>query len=122
MSRIVHYEQRLKALFYKKSFTERINVTRPKISSIHEASRQLAKSHRLKKALEIILAFGNYMNKGQRGNANGFKIASLNKVRERCSAMFWLICNFGGFIFANGFKIALLNKVREMFCHVLANL
>lgn len=33
MSRIVHYEQRLKALCYKKKFTERITDIKPKVNS-----------------------------------------------------------------------------------------
>ena len=32
--------------------------------------------------LQLVLAFGNYMNKGQRGGAFGFRISSLNKLAD----------------------------------------
>lgn len=37
--------------------------------------------------LEVVLAFGNYMNKGQRGNAWGFKVSSLNKIADTKSSI-----------------------------------
>lgn len=36
-----------------------------------EASREVARSRRLRRLLEIVLALGNYMNRGARGNASG---------------------------------------------------
>ncbi|KAG9336836.1 hypothetical protein JZ751_003184 [Albula glossodonta] len=63
MSRIDHYQQRLQALFFKK------------------------KSKRLTQTLEVVLAFGNFMNKGQRGNAYGFKVSSLNKIADTKSSI-----------------------------------
>ena len=36
--------------------------------------------------LEIILAFGNYMNRGQRGNAVGFKLSSLTRIADTKSS------------------------------------
>ena len=36
--------------------------------------------------MEIVLAFGNYMNRGARGNASGFKISSLNKIMDTKSS------------------------------------
>ncbi|XP_076360416.1 disheveled-associated activator of morphogenesis 1-like isoform X3 [Tachypleus tridentatus] len=82
ISRVVHYEQRVKTLFYKKKFQERIMDCKPKIEAVVEASREVQRSKRLKKLLEVVLAFGNYMNKGQRGNAVGFRLASLNRVGD----------------------------------------
>lgn len=51
------------------------------------ASREVMKSGTLCQLLEIVLAFGNYMNKGQRGNAYGFKVASLNKIADTKSSI-----------------------------------
>ncbi|KAI2651918.1 Disheveled-associated activator of morphogenesis 1 [Labeo rohita] len=68
MSRINHYQQRLQSLYFKKKFAERIAEIKPKL-------------------LEVVLAFGNYMNKGQRGNAYGFKISSLNKIADTKSSI-----------------------------------
>lgn len=35
----------------------------------------------------MVLALGNYMNKGQRGNAYGFKVSSLNKIGDTKSSI-----------------------------------
>ncbi|XP_028967542.1 disheveled-associated activator of morphogenesis 1 [Galendromus occidentalis] len=80
VGKIVHYEQRLKTLCYKKTFKEKLNDIKPKIVAVTEASKDLQRSRRLRRLLELVLAFGNYMNRGDRGNACGFKIASLNKL------------------------------------------
>ncbi|XP_065661274.1 disheveled-associated activator of morphogenesis 2 isoform X3 [Hydra vulgaris] len=87
MSRIVHFEERLKALCYKKTFTERISEIKPKIQCIVSACRQLSRSKRLCTLLEIILCLGNYMNKGSRSNASGFKVISLNKIIDTKSSL-----------------------------------
>lgn len=47
-----------------------------------EASREVSRSRRLRKLLEIVLALGNYMNRGARGNAFGFRLQSLNKLAD----------------------------------------
>lgn len=51
-----------------------------------EASREVARSRRLRKILELVLAFGNYMNRGARGNASGFRLASLNRLADTKSS------------------------------------
>ncbi|XP_041469305.1 disheveled-associated activator of morphogenesis 1-A-like isoform X2 [Lytechinus variegatus] len=86
MSKIDHYEQRLKCLFFKKRFQERMSEVKPKVEALLKASREVGSSKRLKKILEIVLAFGNYMNRGARGNASGFKISSLNKIMDTKSS------------------------------------
>lgn len=51
------------------------------------ASKELIRSKRLRQLLEVVLAFGNYMNKGQRGSAYGFKVSSLNKIADTKSSI-----------------------------------
>ncbi|KAK7904009.1 hypothetical protein WMY93_016616 [Mugilogobius chulae] len=80
------YQQRLQSLYFKKKFAERLEEVKPKIKALNLASREVTKSSSLKHLLEIVLAFGNYMNKGQRGNAYGFKINSLNKIADTKSS------------------------------------
>ena len=46
----------------------------------------MQRSKRLRKMLELILAFGNYMNRGQRGNAVGFKLNSLTRIADTKSS------------------------------------
>ncbi|XP_037698801.1 disheveled-associated activator of morphogenesis 2 isoform X2 [Choloepus didactylus] len=87
MSRIDHYQQRLQALFFKKKFQERLAEAKPKVEAILLASRELIHSKRLKQMLEIVLAIGNFMNKGQRGGAYGFRVASLNKIADTKSSI-----------------------------------
>uniref|UniRef100_A0A4W6CF81 Dishevelled associated activator of morphosis 2 n=1 Tax=Lates calcarifer TaxID=8187 RepID=A0A4W6CF81_LATCA len=87
MSRIDHYQQRLQALFFKKKFAERLGETKPKVEAILNASKEVVRSKRLTQILEVVLAFGNFMNKGQRGNAYGFKVSSLNKIADTKSSI-----------------------------------
>lgn len=56
--RIPHYEQRLKSLHYKKRFMITVNDLSPRISSVMEASREVARSRKLRKLLELVLALG----------------------------------------------------------------
>uniref|UniRef100_A0A8C9DH75 Dishevelled associated activator of morphosis 2 n=1 Tax=Prolemur simus TaxID=1328070 RepID=A0A8C9DH75_PROSS len=85
--RIDHYQQRLQALFFKKKFQERLAEAKPKVEAILLASRELIRSKRLKQMLEVVLAIGNFMNKGQRGGAYGFRVASLNKIADTKSSI-----------------------------------
>lgn len=59
----------------------------PSPPAILLASRELIRSRRLKQMLEIVLAIGNFMNKGQRGGAYGFRVASLNKIADTKSSI-----------------------------------
>ncbi|KAK9956383.1 hypothetical protein ABG768_014119 [Culter alburnus] len=87
MSRISHYQQRLQSLYFKKKFAERIAEIKPKVEALAKASKEVLHSRNFKQLLEVVLAFGNYMNKGQRGNAYGFKISSLNKIADTKSSI-----------------------------------
>uniref|UniRef100_A0A8C4J689 Dishevelled associated activator of morphosis 1 n=1 Tax=Dromaius novaehollandiae TaxID=8790 RepID=A0A8C4J689_DRONO len=87
MSRINHYQQRLQSLYFKKKFAERVAEVKPKVEAIRAGSRAVLQSSSLQQLLEVVLAFGNYMNKGQRGNAFGFKISSLNKIADTKSSI-----------------------------------
>lgn len=56
-------------------------------SALTKASKEILHSRNLKQLLEVVLAFGNFMNKGQRGNAYGFKVSSLNKIADTKSSI-----------------------------------
>lgn len=58
----------------------------PRLTNVMEASREVARSRRLRKLLELVLALGNYMNRGARGNASGFRLASLNRLADTKSS------------------------------------
>uniref|UniRef100_H2TX70 Dishevelled associated activator of morphogenesis 1b n=1 Tax=Takifugu rubripes TaxID=31033 RepID=H2TX70_TAKRU len=87
MSRINHYQQRLQSLYFKKKFAERIAEIKPKVEALSKASKEILHSRNLKQLLEVVLAFGNFMNKGQRGNAYGFRVSSLNKIADTKSSI-----------------------------------
>lgn len=57
------------------------------LSALSLASKEVMQSRALTQLLEVVLAFGNYMNKGQRGNAFGFKMSSLNKLADTKSSI-----------------------------------
>ncbi|XP_068999640.1 LOW QUALITY PROTEIN: disheveled-associated activator of morphogenesis 1 [Embiotoca jacksoni] len=86
MSRIHHYQQRLHSLHFKKKFADRVAEVKPKIKALCLASQEVVRSETLRQLLEVVLAFGNYMNKGHRGNAFGFKVSSLNKIADTKSS------------------------------------
>ncbi|VVC32462.1 Hypothetical protein CINCED_3A014002 [Cinara cedri] len=86
ISKIAHYEQRLRSLVYKKKFVTWTSEVEGRTKVVMEASREVARSRRLKKLLEIVLALGNYMNKGARGNAWGFRLSSLNRLSDTKSS------------------------------------
>jgi dishevelled associated activator of morphogenesis len=48
--------------------------------------REVASSGKLRKVLEVVLTFGNFMNQGRRGNAFGFKLSSLNNILDTKSS------------------------------------
>ncbi|RVE57660.1 hypothetical protein OJAV_G00218690 [Oryzias javanicus] len=87
MSRFDHYQQRLQTLLFKKKFSDRLADVKPRIKALSLASQEVVQSRRLRQLLEVVLAFGNYMNKGQRGNALGFKVQSLNKMADTKSSI-----------------------------------
>uniref|UniRef100_A0AAZ3Q8A3 Disheveled-associated activator of morphogenesis 1 n=1 Tax=Oncorhynchus tshawytscha TaxID=74940 RepID=A0AAZ3Q8A3_ONCTS len=84
---INHYQQKLQSLYFKKKFAETIAGIKPKVEALIKASKEVLHSRNLKQLLEVVLAFGNYMNKGQRGNAYGFKVSSLNKIADTKSSI-----------------------------------
>ncbi|KAG9268952.1 disheveled-associated activator of morphogenesis 1 [Astyanax mexicanus] len=87
MSRINHYQQRLQSLYFKKKFAERVAEIKPKIEALSTACKEVLQSRNLRQLLEVVLALGNYMNKGQRGNAYGYKVSSLNKIADTKSSI-----------------------------------
>lgn len=50
------------------------------IDAVIAASKSVMASKHLRKVLEVILAFGNYMNSSKRGGVFGFKLQSLDIV------------------------------------------
>ncbi|KAF7665194.1 hypothetical protein LDENG_00149920 [Lucifuga dentata] len=81
-SKIPRLAQRISTLTFMGNFPESIQLIQPQLNSIIAASMSIKSSSKLKKILEIILAFGNYMNSSKRGAAYGFRLQSLDLLLD----------------------------------------
>ena len=86
MHRIPRYEQRLKAIYFIRKINERFLFIEPRIASVSQASGEMTASKGLKRILELALALGNYMNRGMRGGAIGFRLKSLLTIVDTKSS------------------------------------
>ncbi|KAM7386996.1 hypothetical protein PAMA_009566 [Pampus argenteus] len=80
--KIPRLSQRIKTLTFMGNFPETVKRLQPQLNSIIAASMSIKSSEKLKKILEIVLAFGNYMNSSKRGAAYGFRLQSLDLLLE----------------------------------------
>lgn len=71
---------------YQKHFHDTLSELKPKLHALNKASLNIYKNKRFHKILEYVLALGNFMNKGARGNAYGFKLNSLLKLVDTRSS------------------------------------
>ncbi|XP_053532367.1 formin-like protein 1 isoform X2 [Ictalurus punctatus] len=74
--------QRISMLTFMGNFNESVQLLQPQLNVIIAASMSIKSSSKLKKILEIILAFGNYMNSGKRGAVYGFRLQSLDQLLD----------------------------------------
>ncbi|XP_075913628.1 formin-like protein 2 isoform X2 [Petromyzon marinus] len=81
-SKIERLTQRMTIMIFIGNFTENVQMLTPQLNAIIAASMSIKSSHKIKKILEIILAFGNYMNSSKRGAVYGFKLQSLDLLIE----------------------------------------
>lgn len=96
--KIPRLSQRINTLTFMGNFPESIKRLQPQLDAIIAASVSLKSSSKLKKMLEIILAFGNYMNSSKRGAAYGFRLQSLDllldtKSTDRTQTLLHFIAN-----------------------------
>ena len=82
MLSVERYESRLRVMAYIGFFDEIIMAAQPQVDCVLRASENLLQSASFKKVLEVILAFGNYMNSSKRGIANGFKLESFARLLD----------------------------------------
>ncbi|TKS92184.1 Formin-like protein 3 [Collichthys lucidus] len=80
--KIPRLRQRINTLTFMGNFPDTIKRLQPQLNSIIAASMSIKSSTKLKKILEIVLAFGNYMNSSKRGAAYGFRLQSLDLLLE----------------------------------------
>jgi hypothetical protein len=70
--------QKLRVMAYIGNFFENLMTLSPQLDALIVASNSLLSSNKFKKILEIILAFGNYMNSSKRGGVFGFRLQCLD--------------------------------------------
>lgn len=81
-SKIPRLSQRISTLTFMGNFPESIQMIQPQLNALIAASMSIKSSSKLKRILEIILAFGNYMNSSKRGAAYGFRLQSLDLLLD----------------------------------------
>uniref|UniRef100_W5N1V6 Formin like 1 n=1 Tax=Lepisosteus oculatus TaxID=7918 RepID=W5N1V6_LEPOC len=81
-SKIPRLAERLSTLTFMGNFPDTVQLLKPQLNAIIAASMSIKSSTKLKKILEIILAFGNYMNSSKKGAAYGFRLQSLDMLLD----------------------------------------
>mmetsp|Transcript_33468 Transcript_33468/g.87813 ORF Transcript_33468/g.87813 Transcript_33468/m.87813 type:complete len:979 (-) Transcript_33468:1558-4494(-) len=82
MLKVERYKSRLQVMAYIGFFDELVLACAPQIEGVIAAADALLTSASFRKLLEIILAFGNYMNSAKRGTAYGFKLATFKRLLD----------------------------------------
>uniref|UniRef100_A0A8D2MS26 Formin-like 1 n=1 Tax=Zonotrichia albicollis TaxID=44394 RepID=A0A8D2MS26_ZONAL len=84
-SKIPRLAERMNVMIFLGSFGDTAQLLMPQLNAIIAASMSLKSSSKLRHILEIVLAFGNYMNSSKRGAAYGFRLQSLDRdTRSSC--------------------------------------
>uniref|UniRef100_A0A6I8NPZ2 Formin like 1 n=1 Tax=Ornithorhynchus anatinus TaxID=9258 RepID=A0A6I8NPZ2_ORNAN len=81
-SRIPRLADRMATLAFLGNFADTSQLLMPQLNAIIAASMSVKSSDKLRNILEIVLAFGNYMNSSKRGSAYGFRLQSLDMLLE----------------------------------------
>lgn len=80
-AKIPRYQQRLDCALFMKAFDGDANFLSEKLQLVDTARTEVVQSTRLKRLIEVVLAYGNYLNEGTRnGEARGIKLSSLLKL------------------------------------------
>ncbi|KAK9730257.1 Diaphanous GTPase-binding Domain [Popillia japonica] len=82
LTKVERLSVKLSVMSYIGNFFDNLHLVTPQIHAIISASSSVKNSKRLKSVLEVILAFGNYLNSSKRGPAYGFKLQSLDTLLD----------------------------------------
>ncbi|XP_072122956.1 formin-2 [Mobula birostris] len=84
LSQIVNFSERVFCILFQSTFLENIAAINRKLELMDKLCKMLQTSTAVKQVLSLILAFGNYMNGGNRsrGQADGFGLEILPKLRD----------------------------------------
>ncbi|XP_073971470.1 formin-like protein isoform X2 [Rhodnius prolixus] len=82
LNKISNLTGKLTVLHFMGNFNENVNFIAPQIEMLRAASESVRRSAKLKGVLEVVLAFGNYVNSAKRGPAYGYKLQSLDSLSD----------------------------------------
>eukprot|EP00066_Takifugu_rubripes_P027088 XP_011616354.1 PREDICTED: formin-2-like [Takifugu rubripes] len=84
LSLIPNFSERVFCILFQSSFSECISSIMKKLDTLHRLCKMLQSSETVKMVLGLILAFGNFMNGGNRtrGQADGFSLDILPKLKD----------------------------------------
>ncbi|XP_033498773.2 formin isoform X1 [Epinephelus lanceolatus] len=84
LSQIPNFEGRAHCIIFQSVFLDTISSIRRKVEVISNVSKELLECDALRDVLGLVLAFGNYMNGGNRtrGQADGFGLEILPKLKD----------------------------------------
>ncbi|KAL5290677.1 FMNL2 family protein [Megaselia abdita] len=81
-TRVDRTSSKLSIMNFMGNFFDSMHLICPQIYALMTASNSLKQSRKFKQVLEIVLAFGNYLNSSKRGPAYGFKLQSLDTLLD----------------------------------------
>uniref|UniRef100_U5EVY0 Putative neuron projection morphoproteinsis n=1 Tax=Corethrella appendiculata TaxID=1370023 RepID=U5EVY0_9DIPT len=82
LTKIERISSKLSIMNYIGNFVDSLHLISPQINAIISASSSVKSSKKFRSLLEVILAFGNYLNSSKRGPAYGFKLQSLDTLLD----------------------------------------
>ncbi|XP_050673792.1 uncharacterized protein LOC126971545 isoform X2 [Leptidea sinapis] len=84
LSGIPNFAERIACFMFQAEFEDAVNTTMHKLDNLKHTCEFLMTSESLKQVFAIILTLGNYMNggNGQRGQADGFGLEILGKLKD----------------------------------------
>ncbi|XP_020299698.1 formin-like protein CG32138 isoform X2 [Pseudomyrmex gracilis] len=82
LGKVERISTKLSIMNYIGNFFDNLHLITPQTHAVISASSSVKSSKKLKAVLEIILAFGNYLNSSKRGPAYGFKLQSLDTLLD----------------------------------------
>ncbi len=82
MLELPRYGAKVEGFYTRSEFDTRIAELSGSVSSLRDAAREISQGHEFRYVLEAILKIGNFLNSGTaRGNAMGFKLDALSKLK-----------------------------------------
>uniref|UniRef100_A0AAR5PXH6 Formin-like protein n=1 Tax=Dendroctonus ponderosae TaxID=77166 RepID=A0AAR5PXH6_DENPD len=82
LTKVDRISAKLSIMNYIGNFFDSFHLIQPQIHAVISAANSVKTSRKLRSVLEIVLAFGNYLNSSKRGPAYGFKLHSLDSLLD----------------------------------------